>query len=84
MNLRRGFRFDVRRGMAGFGFAVLVLWEIYVISGCVVALVNGHPEPEFIWKYLLLGGIVTPAVVWVCWRALLWVTRGFFREVSNP
>jgi hypothetical protein len=27
MNLRRGFRFDVRRGMARFGFAVLVLWE---------------------------------------------------------
>jgi len=28
--------------------------------------------------------IVIPGAVWMCWRALLWVVRGFVPEVPTP
>lgn len=71
---------DVRRGMARFGFVVLVLWEALVILGSVQSVEN-------VWNttmIFLFSGIVIPAAVWMCWRAVLWIVSGFVRDVPAP
>ena len=77
---------DVRRGMARFGFVVLVLWEAFAIFSIIFLMVLDNPSVD-IWdlvKVLLICCIVIPGAVWMCWRALLRVVRGFVPEVPTP
>ena len=77
---------DVRRGMARFGFVVLVLWEVFAIFSIAFLMVLDNPSVD-VWdlgKVLLICCIVIPIAVWMCWRALLWVIRGFVGDVPAP
>ena len=75
---------DVRRGIARFGFVVLALWESFAIFSILFLMVLDNPSVD-VWdlvKVLLICCIVIPAAAWMCWRALVWVFRGFVPEAS--
>jgi hypothetical protein len=67
--------------MARFGFVVLVLWEAIIVGGVVFG-----PSMDILvyLRLLLVGGIGIPVAAWVCWRAVLWIVRGFVRDVPAP
>jgi len=72
--------------MKRLGFAILILWEAFVIFNGVWLLVYGNLSLD-IWdwgKYLLECCIEIPAAVWACWRTLLWVTRSFLPKPLSP
>src|SRR5262249_38635539 len=74
------------RGMKRLGFAILILWEAFVIFNGVWLLVYGNLSLD-IWdwgKYLLECCIEIPAAVWACGRTFLCLTRVFLPTPLPP
>jgi len=58
------------------GVVSLVLWELAVLSGPIKDYNSPFPGHESIGMYVLMA-ILPPLIVWLCWRAVLWIARGF-------
>jgi hypothetical protein len=61
--------FDFYRGMAHPSLFTLAMWEILVISLCVVQAAN-----KSAWDlapFYVFFAVIIPALVWLLWRALL-------------
>ena len=64
---------DVRRGITRLSVVPLMLWELLALY--MWSIERSIP----IWTYVH-AAIVPPLVVWICWRTVLWIARGFVSE----
>jgi hypothetical protein len=70
---------DIRRGISRVGVVLFVLWELVVLSGLIKDHNAPFPHHEPIGTYIGMA-VLPPLLVWVCWRTVLWIVRGFMSE----
>ena len=83
---------DIRRGMGRVGYVLLVLWGIPLVRIFYLSIFFAPPRNVFdqfdpgalspVQAYLALFGymIGPPILVFLLWRAVLWIGRGFINS----
>ena len=74
---------DLRRGIGRIGYVLLIAWEVGIIALIAYGVFFGKPDwstwPTFGWS-LLVSMVGYPLAVFLIWRLLLWILRGFIRS----